>query len=87
MPLRLLFYKGAGEIILGKNMPKQPTNNIDVKIEKELVNKYNENYEHTLNNIFALGVFAVKNYRRSGYQIKLLEQILTELKKMNKGKV
>ena len=61
-------------------------NEITFHIGKETINKYNEMYEQTLHNIHALSVFMVKTYGRAGYQIKLLEQILDELKKLNKGK-
>ena len=65
---------------------KKEESKISFQIKKELPSKYNEAYENTLNNIFALSAFTVKNYGRMGYQIKLLEQILDELKKLNKGK-
>lgn len=62
-----------------KEVPKQVT----FHIKKEETNKYNESYENTLANIHAMAVFTVKNYGRLGYQIKLQEQILDELKKLN----
>lgn len=70
-------------------MPKKVNKNEDkpqevtFHINKEKMNKYNESYENTLNNIHAMSVFIVKTYGRAGYQIKLLEQILEELKKLN----
>lgn len=56
---------------------------ISFQIKKEKINNYTESYENTLNNIFALTAFTVKQYGRAGYQIKILEQILEELKKLN----
>ena len=61
-------------------------NTITFHIDKEKINNHNENYENTLNNIHAASVFLVKLYGRAGYQIKLLEQILDELKKLTKDK-
>jgi len=60
----------------------------DIKLEfkKEHITKYSEPYENTLNNIFAMAVMTHQVFGRLGYQIKLQEQILEELKKLNKGK-
>ena len=69
-----------------KPKKEAPKNQVTFSIKKEIPNKYNEAYEITLNNIHAMSIFAVKNYARLGYQIKLQEQILDELKKLNKGK-
>jgi hypothetical protein len=65
---------------------KEEEKKITFHIAQEKTDKRNEMYENTLNNIHAMSVFTVKNYGRAGYQIKLLEQILSELKKLNKGK-
>ena len=70
-------------------MPKKPIKkeqNITFHIAKEKPDTRTEAYENTLNNIHAMSVFSVKTYGRAGFQIKLLEQILDELKKLNKGK-
>lgn len=60
----------------------------DIKLEfkKEVVTTYTEAYENTLNNIFSMAVINHQIFGRLGYQIKLQEQILEELKKMNKDK-
>lgn len=69
-------------------MPKKEKDesSITFRIEKEVLDSRSEAFEKTLNNIHAMAVFTVKNYGRLGYQIKLLEQILSELKLLNKGK-
>jgi len=60
----------------------------DIKLEfkKETITKYSEPFENTINNIFALAVMSHQIFGRLGYQIKLQEQILEELKKLNKDK-
>lgn len=60
----------------------------DIKLEfkKEAITTYSEAYENTLNNIFSMAVMSHQIFGRLGYQIKLQEQILEELKKLNKGK-
>jgi hypothetical protein len=67
-----------------KKTKKEPQ--IDIKIEKEAPNKYNESFEKTLGNIHAIAIFSVKNFGRLGYIIKKLEEVVDELKKANKGK-
>jgi hypothetical protein len=59
----------------------------EVKLEfkKDNINAYNENFENTMGNIYALAVLSHQVFARLGYQIKLQEQILIELKKLNKG--
>lgn len=69
-----------------KKITKQDENKITFRIEKENIETRNEAYEKTLDNIHAMAVFTVKNYGRLGYQIKLMEQVLDELKKLNKDK-
>lgn len=63
--------------VIKKKDPEQYT----FHIEPEVASVQNEMYEKTLKNIHAMAVFTVKSYRRLGYQIKLQEQILEELKK------
>jgi len=57
---------------------------IPLTIKKQTINKYNESYEDTLNNIHALAVFAVKMFGRLGYQIKVMEEMKAELQKLTK---
>lgn len=63
-------------------------NNKEVKLEfkKEVITPYSEAFENTLNNIYSMSIMTHQVFARLGYQIKLQEQILDELKKMNKGK-
>lgn len=68
------------------NKAKKEEKHIDLQINKEKINAQNEMYENTLNTVHAMAVMVVKNFGRLGYQIKLQEQILDELKKLNKGK-
>lgn len=60
--------------------------NIQLEFKKESVNPYNENFEQTMNNIYTLVILQHQIYARLGYQIKLQEQMLIELKKLNEGK-
>lgn len=69
-----------------KKVKKQEDTQITFHIEKEKIDSRNEGFEKTLNNIHAMAVFIIKNYGRLGYQIKLQEQILEELKKLTKDK-
>lgn len=78
MPKKILSKK----TLLKENKETQ----VSFTLAKENLNKYNENYENTMNNIHAMSILMVKQYGRMGYQIKLLEQILTELKKFNERK-
>jgi len=59
---------------------------LKLEFKKENINSINENYEDTLNNIYAIAVLSHQVFARLGYQIKIQEQILEELKKLNKGK-
>lgn len=68
-----------------KKIIKKEEPHLNLKIEREKENKYNENYSNTLGNIFTIAIFMVKIFGRLGYQIKLQEQVLEELKKLNKG--
>jgi len=58
----------------------------DIRLEfkKEKVNSVNENYENTMNNLYSMAVLTHQVFARLGYQIKLQEQILQELQKLNK---
>jgi len=64
------------------NEPKQ----IKLEFKKEQINNYNENFESTMNNIYTASVLIHQVFARLGYQIKIQEQILEELKKLNKDK-
>jgi len=63
------------------NKVSKPANEVKLTFNKEKVNKYNESYEETLNNIYTLAALMAQVYGRLGYQIKIQEQILAELKK------
>jgi len=60
----------------------------DIKLEfkKEQITNYSEPFENTINNIYVAAILIHQVYGRLGYQIKLQEQILEELKKLNKDK-
>lgn len=64
------------------NDPKQ----VKLEFKKEKINNYNENFESTMNNIYNASILIHQVFARLGYQIKLQEQMLEELKKLNKGK-
>lgn len=63
---------------------KDQLNRIPLTIKKPKIDKYNESYEDTLNNIHALTMLNLKMFGRLGYQIKLMEEIKNELTKLNK---
>lgn len=60
--------------------------NIKLEFKKEAINSYNENFEQTMGNIYTSVILLHQVYARLGYQIKIQEQILAELKKANVGK-
>jgi hypothetical protein len=64
------------------NDPKQ----VKLEFKKEKINNYNENFEATMDNIYSSSILIHQVFARLGYQIKLQEQMLEELKKLNKGK-
>lgn len=68
------------------NKKLDETPKVSITIAKEKLNNYNEAFENTLNNIHAIALYTLKTYGRLGYQIKIQEQILAELKKLNKDK-
>lgn len=57
---------------------------VQLNVKKEQINAYNENYEATLNNIYISSLLLHQIFGRLGYQIKLQEQILEQLKQLNK---
>ena len=63
------------------NKVTKQTQEVKLTFNKEKTNKYNESYEETLNNIYTLTALMAQVYGRLGYQIKIQEQILAELKK------
>jgi hypothetical protein len=65
-------------------MQEKPQN-VQLNIKKEAINPYNENYEATLHNIYISSILMHQIFGRLGYQIKIQEQILMELKKLNEG--
>ena len=63
-------------------MPPKKTA-IKLTWEKEKIDKYNERFEQTMNNIYIIATMSVQNYARLGYQIRVQEKILDELKRLN----
>ncbi len=61
----------------------QDKKNIELKFNRDKINPINENFESALENIYNLGILTHQVFARLGYQIKLQEQILAELKKIN----
>jgi len=63
-------------------------NKKDIKLEfkREQITNYSEPFENTLGNIFSMSILSHQIFGRLGYQIKLQEQILAELKKLNQDK-
>jgi len=66
------------------NNKKEESKGVPLSIRVPKTDKYTESFEDTLQNIHAIAVLQLKLFGRSGYQIKLLEAILTELKTLNK---
>lgn len=66
-------------------MKKQTKQDIRLDFKREVITPYTEKFENTLNNLFAMALLQHQIFGRLGYQIKLQEQILEELKKINKG--
>lgn len=62
--------------------------NKDVKLEfkKDKITPYTESVEGMLGNIYAMAIMMHQVFARLGYQIKLQEQILVELKKLSEKK-
>jgi hypothetical protein len=59
---------------------------LKLEFKKDQINPYNENFESTIANVYNMSVLTHQIFARLGYQIKLQEQILSELKKLNKDK-
>lgn len=69
---------------LKKADKKDEPKGVPINIRVPDINKYNEANEDTLKNIHALTVLTVKMFGRLGYQIKIMEEIKSELQKLNK---
>ena len=76
MPLR--------ETILECSM--QDKKDIKLEFKKDKINPINENFEFALDNVYNTAILSHQVFARLGYQIKIQEQLLIELKKLNEAK-
>ena len=53
---------------------------ISLSFKKEKINVQNEPYEATIENLYSMAILLHQIFARLGYQIKIQEQILKELK-------
>lgn len=64
----------------------QDKREIKLEFKKDKINPTNEQFEFALDNVYNLAILNHQIFARLGYQIKIQEQILAELKKLNGDK-